>query len=97
MGNKYKILLVEDEINICNFVKTNLETNGYQALIARNGKNGMIVFRSHCPDLIILDLDADDYVTKPFDPNELMARIRACLRNVRQNEMGDKKIKRNIL
>ena len=36
-NNKHKILIIEDELNICNFVKTILETNDYQVVTARNG------------------------------------------------------------
>lgn len=59
-SNKYKILIVEDEINICNFVGTILETNEYQVLQARSGEEGKIMFSSHCPDLVILDLGLPD-------------------------------------
>ncbi len=33
-NNKFKVLIVEDEANICSFIETLLETNGYQALVA---------------------------------------------------------------
>ena len=33
-NNKFKVLVVEDEANICSFIETLLETNGYQALVA---------------------------------------------------------------
>lgn len=129
MNNKYKILIVEDDANICNFVKTILVTNGYQVIVAQNGKNGEMMFHSHCPDLLILDLGlpdidgidfiknvretsdmpiivlsartneqdkvvaldcgANDYVTKPFGTDELLARVRVALRNNRQGS-GDK-------
>lgn len=123
MSSKYKILIVEDEVNICNFVKTVLETNGYKVLDARNGNVGKAMFLSHNPDLIILDLGlpdidgteiikevrkesnipiivlsarnhendkvealdlgANDYVTKPFGTEELLARVRVALRSNR--------------
>ena len=123
MGNKYKILVIEDEANIRSFMETILETNGYQVLTAGSGDQGKLVFSSHCPDLIILDLGlpdldgmdfihavretsgvpiivvsarsderdkvqaldlgANDYVTKPFGTEELLARVRAALRNSR--------------
>lgn len=133
MSNKYKILLVEDEANISNFVKTILETNGYQVLDARTGGAGKLLFSSYCPNLIILDLGlpdidgeefitfirnesstpiivlsartdekdkvsaldlgANDYVTKPFGTDELLARVRVALRNSRHQESGDAVIK----
>ena len=129
MSNKFKILVIEDDSNICNFVKTILDTNGYQVFDARNGSNGKLMFLSYCPDLIILDLGlpdidgvdfikmvremadtpiivlsartsendkidaldfgANDYVTKPFATGELLARVRATLRDNRRGNAGD--------
>lgn len=123
MGNKYKILIVEDEINICNIVRAILETNDYQVISTQTGAVGKIMFFSHNPDLVLLDLGlpdidgneliksireqsdvpiivlsartneddkvyaldigANDYITKPFGTNELLARVRATLRNSR--------------
>jgi len=128
MSSKFKILVIEDDINICNFVKTIMETNGYQVFIARNGGNGKLMFLSHRPDLIVLDLGlpdidgvdfikmvretadtpiivlsartreydkiealdlgANDYVTKPFGTGELLARVRAALRDNRRRNSG---------
>lgn len=133
MCNRHKILIIEDEINICNFVKAILETNDYQVLIAQNGENGKTLFFSHNPDLVILDLGlpdidgcdliqlvrekastpiivlsartnesdkvkaldlgANDYITKPFGTNELLARVRASLRTSRQQGVGSRQIK----
>lgn len=124
MSNKYRILVIEDDANISNFVKTILETNGYQVFLARSGSNGKMMFLSYCPDLVILDLGlpdmdgvefiklmrqtsdipiivlsartgewdkvealdlgANDYVTKPFGTGELLARVRAALRDSRR-------------
>ena len=124
MSNKFKILVIEDDVNICNFVKTIMETNGYQVFEARTGSNGKLMFLSHLPDLIVLDLGlpdidgvdfikmvretsntpiivlsartgecdkidaldlgANDYVTKPFSTGELLARVRAALRDSRR-------------
>ena len=121
--NKYKILLVEDESNIRNFVATMLETAGYQTIVAKSCASAQMIFLSYLPDLIILDLGlpdmdgmkfldsvrqhsltpiiilsartkesdkilaldhgANDYVTKPFSSGELLARVRAALRNNR--------------
>ena len=133
MNNKFKILLVEDEINICNFVKAILETNGYQVMAANNGANAKMMYSSNMPNIIILDLGlpdmdgvefinyvreisntpiivlsartdetdkvkaldagANDYVTKPFGTNELLARVRAALRNGRSKEAGENIVK----
>ena len=100
---------------------TTLSTQGYKISTASNGKNGLSLVTSVCPDLILLDLGlpdidgiriireirtwasipiivisartqeqekvlaldsgADDYITKPFGPAELMARIRTALRH----------------
>lgn len=58
--NKYKILVVEDETNICSFVRTILEANGYQVIEASTCQQGIMMFASHIPDLIILDLGLPD-------------------------------------
>ena len=58
--NRYKILIVEDESNIRNVVKTILATCGFQVLEAQNVKDGKMMFLSHLPDLVILDLGLPD-------------------------------------
>ena len=124
-NNKYKILIVEDETNIRSFIKANLETSDYQVICAETCELGMLLYASHHPDLIILDLGlpdidglhlirqirktdaipilvlsarsneqdkvealdlgANDYITKPFCTDELLARIRAALRSHRHS------------
>lgn len=136
MNNRHKILIIEDEINICNFVKTILETNNYQVIIAQNGTNGKAMFLSHNPNLVILDLGlpdidgiefieevrmhsdipiivlsartnendkvlaldsgANDYVTKPFGTNELLARVRTALRNSRFQGVSEKQMRKKF-
>lgn len=59
-NNKYKILVVEDDRNIANFIQTILETNGYQVLTAERCTQGLMVFSSHLPDLVVLDLGLPD-------------------------------------
>ena len=111
-NNKFKVLIVEDEANICSFIETLLTTNDYQALVAHTCTMGLTLFASHNPDLVILDLGlpdrdglefirtvrqkymtpivvlsartdemdkiealdlgANDYITKPFDPVEVL-------------------------
>ena len=60
MNNKYKILMIEDEQNISSFVKTTLETNDYQVQLADTCQQGIMMFSSHMPDLVILDLGLPD-------------------------------------
>ena len=121
--NKYKILLVEDEVNILNLVATMLDTAGYQTISAKSCASVQTLYSSYLPDLIILDLGlpdmdgmkliefvrkdsltpiivlsartneadkisaldggANDYITKPFNSGELLARVRVALRNNR--------------
>ena len=59
-SNRYKILVVEDEPNINEFVCTLLEVGGYQVVSALSGGSAMLLFNSHRPDLIILDLGLPD-------------------------------------
>ena len=115
------ILLVDDEQHIVDVVEYVLKEHGFTVKSALDGDNGLRVFRSTNPDLVLLDLNlpgmggidlfhemrrlrpaapiimltsrtdetdrvlglelgADDYVTKPFSPRELAARVRAVLR-----------------
>ena len=123
--NKYKILLVEDEGNILNFVTALLEANDYQVISAKNYDMAKTMYASHIPDLVVLDLGlpdkdgstlvkeirmrdltpiivlsarseerekvklldmgANDYITKPFGSEELLARVRTALRNRRHD------------
>lgn len=60
-NNKYKILLVEDEVNIQTFVTALLEANDYQVIVAKSCAAAKTMYASHIPDLIILDLGLPDY------------------------------------
>lgn len=120
MHNSQTILIVDDEVNICELIRLYVEKEGYKAIIANDGKTAMEKFKSQAPDLVLLDimlpikdgwqvcreirainntpiimltakgetfdkvlgleLGADDYVVKPFEPKELVARIKAVLR-----------------
>lgn len=126
-NNKYKVLVVEDEANICNLLETILTTNGYQVVTEGTCGEGIMMMHSYVPDLVILDLGlpdkdglefiknirqadttpilvvsarsnendkvlaldlgANDYITKPFGNAELMARVRAALRDRRSTEI----------
>ena len=70
--NKYKILLVEDEENILNFVTALLEAHDYQIITAANYGMAKTMYASHIPDLVILDLGLPDK-----DGSVLLREIRA--------------------
>jgi len=127
-----RILIVEDDRDIVELVRYNLEQEGFQVSAVGDGSSGLAQIRKAPPDLLILDLmlpkfsglevcktvrrepalnrlpilmltargeesdrviglelGADDYVTKPFSPRELMARIKALLRRTADAPGGD--------
>ena len=59
-NNKFKILVVEDDKSIAGFIQTVLESNGYQVLTAERCHQALLVFTSHVPDLVVLDLGLPD-------------------------------------
>ncbi|MCQ2486926.1 MAG: response regulator transcription factor [Clostridia bacterium] len=115
-----KILVVDDDKNICELLRLYMEQEGYTVLIANDGETAVSSFSDFNPDIIILDimlprmdgwqvcremrkvsntpiimitakgetfdkvlgleLGADDYIVKPFETKEVMARIKAVLR-----------------
>lgn len=125
MDNK-KILIVDDDINICELLRLYLEKDGFATIVANDGEQALHLAQVNNPDLILLDimmpvldgwqvcreirktsnvpiimltakgetfdkvlgleLGADDYVTKPFDSKEVVARIKAVLRRIGDNE-----------
>lgn len=132
---KEKILVVDDEEDILELVRYNLEREGFQVTCAESGENAMERTRHEGPDLIVLDLmlpgidglevarrlkqnqktaglpivmltakgeeadivtglelGADDYMTKPFSPRVLIARIKAVLRRQSQQEQDPDRI-----
>lgn len=119
-GTKNKVLIVDDEANICELIRLYVEKEGYNAIIATDGAKAVEKFMQEKPDMVLLDimlpvkdgwqvcreiravsdtpiimltakgetfdkvlgleLGADDYIVKPFEPKELVARMKAVLR-----------------
>lgn len=117
------ILVVDDEPDILDILRYNLEKAGYQVLTAEDGIKALHLARTSKPDLLVLDImlpeidgldvcatvrreldlpiilltardsetdkivglemGADDYITKPFSPREVLARIKAVLRRAK--------------
>ena len=59
-NNKFKVLVVEDDRNISDFLETILQTSGYQVLQTATCRHGILMISSHHPDLILLDLGLPD-------------------------------------
>lgn len=60
MNIREKILVVEDEKSIAQFIAAVLDGQGYETIQARTGQEGLSMITSHCPDLVILDLGLPD-------------------------------------
>ncbi len=75
------ILVVDDEPRIVRLVRDYLEHGGFTVLVASDGPTALRTARTEESDKLVgLELGADDYMTKPFSPKELVARVRAVLR-----------------
>ncbi len=72
MNQKLTIIIIEDEKNICSFMENILVSESYQVLAALNGKDGLSLITSQCPDVILLDLGLPD-----MDGIEVIKKIRA--------------------
>ena len=123
-----KILIVDDDQNICELLRLYLAKEGYETLIAHDGEKALELFEQNKPNMVLLDvmmpkmdgwevcrriraqantpiimltakgetfdkvlgleLGADDYVVKPFDSKEVVARIKAVLRRCNPEESG---------
>ena len=69
---KEKVLIVEDELGIRNFIATILNTNDYDAITASSGADAMSMVTSHCPDVMLLDLGLPD-----MDGMEIVRAVRS--------------------
>lgn len=124
--NNGKILIVDDDTNICELLRLYIEKEGYTTAIAYDGVQALELFNKEQPNLVLLDimmprldgwqvcreirktsdcpiimitakgevfdkilgleLGADDYVVKPFEAKEVVARVRAVLRRTGVSE-----------
>ena len=125
-----KILVVDDDKNICELLSLYLKKEGYEVVFAYDGSEAVSQAKSENPHLILLDvmmpvingweacklirqftsvpiimltaldttenkvqglnIGADDYIVKPFEPVEVIARINAHLRREEQKENAEK-------
>ena len=60
MDHKKKLLVIEDEVAILSFLRSSLETSGWEVMEARTGRTGLDMAVSRKPDLILLDLGLPD-------------------------------------
>jgi len=119
-GAAESVLIVDDDVQLCEMLRSYLTTHGWRVLTAHTGEEGIRRAHEQSPDLLILDvmlpdidgfevlrrlhqtrpyrvllltargeeidrivgleMGADDYLGKPFNPRELMARMKAILR-----------------
>lgn len=60
MSVRGKIMIVEDDRAICNFMRRVLEANDYETVLVHTGREAISLLASHCPDVVILDLGLPD-------------------------------------
>jgi len=129
---KTRILVVDDDVNICELIRLYLEKENFEVFTAYDGNNALKVLRESAPGIVILDimlpgldgwqvlkemrkvssipiimltakgetfdkvlgleLGADDYIVKPFDTKELVARVKAVLRRYEHKDFGTQEV-----
>ena len=72
MNIREKVLIVEDEKGISQFIAAALSSRGYEAIQAHTGAEALTIISSHCPDCILLDLGLPD-----LDGTEIIRRVRS--------------------
>src|SRR5215467_13219470 len=87
-----KLLLVEDDTELAAVVELTLRRAGFWVYRAEDGQRALRIWADEAPEVIVTDANlpvvdgfevgADDYITKPFGPRQLVARIRAVLRRL---------------
>ncbi|HPU41742.1 MAG TPA: response regulator transcription factor [Acetivibrio clariflavus] len=127
MNNKTKVLVIDDDVNICELIRLYMEKEGFEVLTIYNGIKAVEAFKTFAPNIVILDimlpgadgwqvcreirkisnipiimlsakgetfdkvlgleLGADDYIVKSFEPKELVARVKAVLRRYEHRDI----------
>jgi two-component system alkaline phosphatase synthesis response regulator PhoP len=83
------ILVIDDEPRIIKLAQDYLQSSQFRVISATDGSDGLAMARQEKPDRLIgLEIGADDYITKPFSPRELVARVRAVLRRTQGEVQG---------
>lgn len=129
---KTKVLVIDDDVNICEVIRLYMEKEGFEVLSVYNGRKAVEEFSKFAPNIVILDimlpgadgwqvcreirkisnipiimltakgetfdkvlgleLGADDYIVKPFEPKELVARVKAVLRRYERKDSDTQEV-----
>ncbi|GLB66071.1 response regulator transcription factor [Arthrobacter mangrovi] len=80
MSEQTRILVVEDDARLALMLEELLRGEGYEVVVAKDGQRALHLGLSQPFDALLLHRGAEDYLAKPFDIDELLARLRALLR-----------------